>query len=641
MPRKRGRPRKSVEQKIREGTYNPTRERKYREADRRAEAVAQGIDPDTLEPEPEEGDAQPSKSPAIKIIPDPEPKQDFLAVMERYMTEVESGLVTLSPFLPKAEPSKWVRAAVARQRKDWERAKSDPESPFAWSPFFAVKACAFLERLPHVEGRWFSPLIKLEPWQVFVVCCLFGWRYKEDSLKRRFTLLYLETGRKNAKSTLMAGIALYHLMREEEPGAQVICGATTGSQARVVFNIAAAMVNHRLSDWMREEGMRAGANAITCYTGVMKPINAKASTQDGLNPSCIVLDEAHAQNFELHDVLKSAQGARENPLMLCPTTAGYNLLSVGYAMRSTVQKILSGIFEAEHYLGLIYAIDEGDDWNDKTKWGKANPMLGVSPKLDQFQRGYIDATQTPGMEAEFRTKALSEWLNSASTWLQMLKWDMCADPAMRIERFRGLPCCIGGDMSQNDDIAAVAYSFMVNDLLWTFVDLYLPEDVVLERAQKVPEYRKWVEAGIIKLTPGSMIDLSRVEADVAAACNLYAVKDIAFDQFGSIQLVGNLYNSGKPARIEAKNSSSFTPPSKELETRIKHLKFRHQGNSCLRWQASNVVVSRRTDGSILPKKETAESENKIDGIDAIIRSISGWLKVVPAEKKYQMMIFGR
>jgi phage terminase large subunit-like protein len=107
-------------------------------------------------------------------------------------------------------------------------------------------------------------------------------------------------------------------------------------------------------------------------------------------------------------------------------------------------------------------------------------------------------------------------------------------------------------------------------------------------------------------------------------------------------MVGNLFNNGGlPARIEAKNAPAFTAPSKELETRIKHGKFRHDGNSCLRWQASNVVVSRRVDGSILPKKETAESDNKIDAIDAIIRSISGWLKVVPPQKQYQLLILGR
>jgi len=133
-----------------------------------------------------------------------------------------------------------------------------------------------------------------------------------------------------------------------------------------------------------------------------------------------------------------------------------------------------------------------------------------------------------------------------------------------------------------------------------------------------------------------------IEADVVANAKRFKVKDAAFDQYGSIQIVGSLFNKhGLPARIENKNASSFTPPSKDLETRVKHHRFRHAGNLALRWQASNVVVDRRVDGSILPKKENAESPNKIDAVDAIIRSISGWIRGAKAvDKQYQMVIIG-
>ena len=110
------------------------------------------------------------------------------------------------------------------------------------------------------------------------------------------------------------------------------------------------MVN--ASAWLRSQGLTALANSIITADGNAKPIFANSSSQDGLNPSLIVLDESHAQDFGLHDVLKSAQGARHNPLLLAPTTAGYNLMSVGYALRGTVVKVMQGIFEADHVLGL-------------------------------------------------------------------------------------------------------------------------------------------------------------------------------------------------------------------------------------------------------------------------------------------------
>ena len=150
---------------------------------------------------------------------------------------------------------------------------------------------------------------------------------------------------------------------------------------------------------------------------MLKSGDLKVSTQDGLNPSAIVLDESHAQTFALHDVLKSAQGARKNPLLACPTTAGYDMLSVGYALRTTVCKVLEQIVSVEHLLGFVYTLDEGDDWRDERVWIKANPMIWITPTLDWVRSYCADAQATPGLEGEFRVKVCSEWLNAAARWL--------------------------------------------------------------------------------------------------------------------------------------------------------------------------------------------------------------------------------
>jgi phage terminase large subunit-like protein len=580
-----------------------------------------------------DGKAEPEEPKYITIEPDPEAKQDYVAVMRGYMAGVRDGSVIAG---------KWVKLAVERQLRD--EATYAEGGAFAFSSFFAAKACAFIESLPHIEGRWKSKNIHLEPWQVFVVCMLFGWRHREDAFRRRFTVLYLELARKNAKSTLAAAIALYHMLREEEPGAQVICGATTGSQARVIFEIAKKMADESMA--LVQEGVRTMTHRILYRAGVMRSINSKASTQDGLNPSVILLDEAHAQNFELYNVLKSAQGARDNSLLFCPTTAGYDLLSVGYSMHQTVKKILQQLVVAEHYLGLIYSIDydDGDDWQDPKVWPKANPMLGITPKLDKFEQDFTDAKNTPGGERDFLIKQLSVWLGAGSAWLSLPKWDRCKDESLKLDRFIGRECCVGGDLSQNDDITAVAYTFKLEDIFYSYVQLYLPEDIVEERARKVPEYDYWVKKlGVLKLTPGSMIDYGLIERDIRANLTRFKVRDICFDQYGSFQMIGNLFNDGFPARVETKNASNSTPPARELESRVKHLRFRHDGNPALRWHASNVVVTRKVDGSLVPKKDTAESPNKIDGVEAILRSLSGWLRTDQkggGEKKFQAFVLG-
>lgn len=560
--------------------------------------------------------------------------KDYLPIATAYMAGVRSGAINAC---------RWVRLAVDRQINDMAQADADPAWPFAFDASHANDVCRFVERLPHVEGRWKTATITLEPAQVFLLCLLFGWRHRADHDRRRFTSVYFELARKGAKSTLMAAIALYHLTREHEPGPRVICGATTGSQARIVFDIAKRMIAG--SAWLRDEGIRSFAHAIcllspdgTTTIGQMQPVNSKASTQDGLNPSCIVLDESHAQDFELHDVLKSAQGARTNPLIMMPTTAGYNLLSVGYALRTTVTKILERVVEADHVLGLIYTLDDGDDWRDESTWIKANPMLGVTPLIDQMRRYCIDAQQTPGLETEFKVKCCSLWANAGSAWISMTGWDQCADRSLRIEQFLGRPCWIGGDLAQLDDLAAIARVFEDGDRLVVFVTCYLPEGVVLERARAVPEYRLWKERGELVLTSGTMIDFAVIEADIRADCRRFAVKDICFDQFGSMQIAGNLSNSGLPARTEQKKAATTTPPAREFETRIRRGRLKHDGNTCLRWQISNVVVERRRDDTILPIKESSESPNKIDAVDAIMLAIGGYLKHQAATPKYTITI---
>lgn len=567
-----------------------------------------------------------------RMAPDPTPvaPRDYVAVCDRYVADVLAGRVTAGS---------WTKKACQRFERMRQQAQMERAGSFCWSPAQVQDVCTWIERLPHVEGKWDTPTLRLEPWQIFMLAATYGFRKADGS--RLVNTVFFQVGRKSAKSTLVAACASYHLAVEREPGAQVICGASTGDQSRIVFSILQRMVKR--SAWLRELGFVAYANAVVFQdTSFAKPINAKSSTQDGLNPSFISLDESHAQDFELHDVLKSAQGARSDALLMAPTTAGYSMTSVGYALRTTAQKILDGLVESDHTFVVLYELDDADDWRDEAVWPKALPMLGITPSLDYVRRYRDDAMATPGLEGEFQTKCCNRWLSAASSWLSMSAWDACADPTMKLEDFLGDPCWIGADLAQRDDFAALALVFQRDDVLYAFVHLYLPALVVQDRSRAVPAYAQWAkDPGILTLTDGNLIDFDVVETDIREACRAFAVKDICFDQFGSVQISGRLAADGLPARVEAKNAKTFTPPSRELEMRVKARKFRHDGNSALRWMASNCVVSRRIDDSILPKKDGPESANKIDGIDALLTAIGGLLhEPVAPERRYQMLVLG-
>lgn len=533
---------------------------------------------------------------------------------------------------------KQVKQACRRHLADLER----EDAPFYWSDWHANDVCGFIEKLPHVEGVWDTPTIRLEDAQVFILGCIFGWRRKGDGL-RRFTSVYIEMARKGAKSTLTAGVALYCLTCEDEPGAQVIVGATTGEQALKVFGPAKRMVE-RTPDLREAFGVEAWARSITCQQngGFIQPINAKGKTQDGWNPYVGILDELHAHpNRALFDVIASAFGSRRSPLLWVITTAGYDTTGVCYERRLYLTKVLDGVIEADHLFGIIYTLDEGDDPFDPAVWVKANPMLGVTPLLSSMETYAIDAKSSPASEGEFKTKRLNVWMNASTAWLNTAQWAACANPELDWSDFEGLDVYVGGDLADKDDITAVGIAALRGDcLLWKPL-FWLPEAVLLrpehaEGRANAP-YRTWVEQGWLHLTPGDWVDHGEIEDQIRAWLERYGVRRVTFDQFAAAQGMASKLNEdhGTPddplAVVLHKKAAAVTDPAKDLEARVKagpH-KFQHDDNPVMNWMASNVTVSRRRDETLLPIKESPMSKNKIDGIDALINAIQPCC--VPAE----------
>lgn len=555
--------------------------------------------------------------------------RDYVAIAKAYADDVRSG---------RTVACQWVQKAGERFLRMLGAAE-DESNPYLFSEEHARDVCAFAEQCPHVEGRWGSETVTLEPFQVFILVACYGFRVRPSG-RRLVTVVYFQVARKSAKSTLVAIAALYHLAREQEPGAQVVCGATTGQQARIVFGIMQKMV--RKSAFLRGHGLEVFANSITQEEigGNARPINSKSSTQDGLNPSFISLDESHAQTFELRDVLVSAMGARPDGMIWCPTTAGYDLTSVGYALRATAMKILDGVVESDHTFTVLYELDEADDWRDESVWCKSAPMIGVTPTIEYVRRYCSDAQQTQGMQGEFETKICNRWLHSASRWLSIDAWDNCADPSLSLDQFEFEKCWIGVDLAERDDIAAVSMNFRHGDAIVAFVKGYLPELVVAERSRAVPEYRIWLQTNELEATPGDMTDYGRIEADIRMFCKRFDVQAIVIERYGALHLAANLVADGLPARIESKNAKVFTPPAKELEARLRAKRFKHSGSSFLRWQASNACAERRRDGSLLPTKDSPESPNKIDAIDAILLGMSALVEDPTADREPQMMFMG-
>jgi phage terminase large subunit-like protein len=571
--------------------------------------------------------------------------RDYVAIAEQWAKDVVARrIVACKP----------VRQACKRHLDDLKRSKKDRAKAWdcVFDPWHGWDVCDFIEKLPHVKGQWETPTLRLEPPQVFILVTLFGWRRRSTG-RRRFTTAYIEMARKGAKSTLAAGIGLYCLCCEGEVGPEIYVGATTGAQALKVFEPMQGMVR-KTPDLREAFGLTVWAKSITCAEngGFIQTINAKGSTQDGHNPHCVILDELHAHaDRALFDVMLSALGSRESPLMLVITTAGFNVNGVCYEQRAYAMKVLEGVFEADHVFGVVFTLDDGDDPYDEKNWPKANPMLGVTPKLPKMREYARDAKASPSYEGNFKTKNLNIWLGAASAWLNMAKWKACADPTLDWSDFRGLEATlIGGDLADKDDITAVVLAaFRPSPILLGQTQLimkpmfWLPEAVLedpLHAEGRGPApYRTWHLQGHLELTPGDWVDHNAVEAEIRGwVAELGTVKHITFDQFAAAQAMASRLNEdlASPdapiAAILHKKASAVTDPARELETRVKGGpgRFLHDDNPVMNWMASNVVVARRRDETILPIKESQGSPNKIDGIDALINAIEPWVRVGPA-----------
>ena len=516
---------------------------------------------------------------------------------------------------------KWVRLAAKRFLADLKRAKRK-RPPFVFDEWHACDPCDFIEKLPHVEGKWARPEIELHRSHVFFVVQLFGFRNLDGS--RRFTSALFAVARKNAKSTLAAAILLYCQCCEEEEGAQIISAATTGSQARIIFNVAKRMTE-KTPDLQEAFGLACWANSISrMETGAsFKPINAKASTQDGLNPSHVGLDEIHAhKSADLLNVLTSAAGARSNPLWLYTTTEGYTNPGPWGEIRQFAKQVLQGILgdSADHFLVVFYAVDEEDDEFDESAWPKANPLMDANPHLlKAIRKEAVEARQMPSKLAEFKIKRLNRPASSATGWVDLTKWQK-GGGAVDLDWLAGHPCWAGLDLASNLDLTSWRLVWKVDEIYYTWGRRFVPEDAVRARTERgVVPYAGWVAAGLIEVTEGEVTDYQVVEARMREDIARFNPLVIGFDKWNAQEIIQRLLAEGHPLIEFGQTTKNYHPAMQELERAYISKKIRHGNDPVLNWCASNLIAVK--DGNLNMKPDKKRSPDKIDDMSTLLMAI--------------------
>ena len=527
---------------------------------------------------------------------------------ELYAEQVRSGEILVCEY---------VRLAVERYYADLDRALDKGRY---FDKKAAMRAIHFIEKLKHTKGEWAGQRFRLEPWQQFVLWNIFGWKNADGT--RRFRYAYIEIARKNGKTALSAGIGLYMLFADGESRPEVYSAATVKDQAKICFSDAVEIV--KATDLKNYLTPYRNSIVYELKGGTMKPLSSDYGTHDGLNPSCGIIDEFHAhKDSGMFDVIKSAFGARRQPLMFIITTAGFDKSGVCYAYRENVIKVLRGVNEDDSLFGIIYTLDDKSEWDDPKMWIKVNPNLGVSLSTDYLADQVKDAKNRPEAVRNVMTKNVDLWVDAERTWILDDVWQKCigtTDPA----DLKGCACWGGLDLSNVSDITAYVLLFHENDRFQLLPHFWIPEEKMLEKIRKENiNYDKWAAEGYVTVTPGNVIDYDFVKADILRIVADYDLRTSAYDRWNSSQTIIDLQNEGMECNPFGQGYGSMSAPTKEFEKLVLTGKIEHFGNPVLRWMLASTLVKTDPAGNIKPDKE--KSTQKIDGIVASIMALGEWM----------------
>lgn len=506
----------------------------------------------------------------------------------------------------------------------------DKDYPYRFDRELAERACRFVQLLPHSSGDLAGQKLKLEPWQAFAFSSIFGWVTKKTK-KRRFREAYIRVARKNGKSFFAAGIGTYMFCADGENSAEVYCGATTMAQAKKVFTPARQMAD-RLPSLRSKFNISVWVDSLTRPDGsLFAPIAGKPG--DGDSPHCAIIDEYHEHDTDhMYEAMTLGMGARSQPLTLIITTAGTSLESPCYDKDKQVKEMLNGHVPNYRLFGLIYELDEGDDWTDPTNFIKANPNLDVSISYDDLLAEIEVAKQVPRKVNAFKTKRLNIWVSGKAAFYNMTQWHAAADKSLRYEDFAGEDYYLGLDLAQRLDLNAGVGVFVreiegkkhyycIRPKFW------VPEDTVRSTDPKIAKtadrYVKFVEMGALEATDGAEADYREILASIIDLQEIDKVRvsEIPIDPSGATALSHELQDHGfEPISIR-QDYTNMSPPMKELEAALAGGRFHHDGNPVLSWCISNVIGKNVPGSDDIVRPTKGDKQSKIDGATALFMAI--------------------
>ena len=494
------------------------------------------------------------------------------------------------------------------------------------------------------KGKDGGKPMQLLLWQKSMICMLFGILDAEG--RRRFRELFLVVGRKNGKSTLASGIGLYMLFADAENGPEVYSVATTRDQAKLSWNEAKKMISKSPS--LKRKARPLVGEILTDFNdGVFRPLAADSNTLDGLNPSAAIMDEIAAwkQGQALYDVIIDGESARDEPLNIMITTAGTVREDIFDTLYERTERLLNSWkdpegtdFLDEHFLPLVYELDNRKEWTDEAAWKKANPSLGPVKSVEALRYKVEKAKANPMLVRNLLCKDFNIRETSSESWLTFEQlnntdtFELVRAQGVMLwnngSEIRALPhprYGIGGcDLSSTTDLTAAKVIFRVPDCekLFSIGMYWIAEDLVEKKVaeDKIP-YDRWIERGLVRTCAGNSVhyrDVMKWFVEVQEELDIY-IPWIGYDSWSAKYFVEDMQGYfGQESMIPVhQGKKTLSEPMKRLGNDLDSHAVIYNNNPVDKWCLANTAYEEDKNGNIQPHK-TSKSTRRIDGTAALL-----------------------
>lgn len=531
--------------------------------------------------------------------------------------------------------SRRVKAVYERIVK--EIREPDPDSPYYFDEDRGERPILFIERFCKQSQGSLGDELRLELFQKAYIQTLFGFLEKETGYRRFRETLFL-CGRKNGKSTLLSGIALYMLIADGEGAAEIYSVATKKDQAKKVLTEAVNMIKQS-PELRAVVKKRRNDVYFPATSSVFEALASDSNTLDGLNSHAVIIDELHAiRDRNLYEVMKQSTSSRRQPLVVMITTAGTVRECIFDDMYAYACEVADGIKEDPAFLPVLYELDAREEWTDPAAWFKANPGLGVIKQFKTLVSFVERAKNNPADLPGVLCKDFNVRENSSESWLSFEEINNTETfDYSEVENTYAIGGC---DLSATTDLTAATLLIRKpgTEKIYVLQQYFLPEtrvEYLEEKKTNEAPYRLWAERGLLTICTGNRVNYSDVTAWFRKMRDEHRIDPykIGYDRALAGYWVEEMKNEGFTMEQVAQGAFTWSQPMREMGAALGGHNVNYNNNPILKWCLSNTAVQKSGLNNIVPKKIT--DKRRIDGTVSLLNA---WVVYVRDYENYMYFV---